>query len=160
MTDIKKITVDWNEYWSYDAGVDIKKNFFATGTTGGIIDDENSIFHDKLLWDVFIHSMAIGRHYNERTPLVKHSNSLPVKYLKIEQISMILGVVFSLDGKEKGEEKIDLSILNEPRQIQTICQEYANAGVERLIEFEKIRDSDNPISEYEKSFKMLLEEKK
>ena len=90
------------------------------------------------------------RYYNERKPLVKRSNTIPVQYLKFEQISAILGVVFSLDGKES-EPKIDLSILNDPKQIRTICEEYANAGVERLIEFEKIRDSDNPISEYEKS---------
>ena len=115
-----------------------------------------SIFHGKLQWDVFITSMSIGRYYNERKPLVKRSNSIPVKYMKFEQISAVLGVVFSLDGKES-EPKIDLSILNDPKQIRTICEEYANAGVERLMEFEKIKDPDNPISEYEKSLKQFLE---
>ena len=160
MTDIRKITLDWNKFWSYDVGVDEKKTFFAKGSGAGVVDDSNSIFYEKLLWDIFIHSMAIGRHYNERRPIVKPSSSIPVEYLKMDQISMILGVVFSLDGKEKGDPKIDLSILNDPKEIQTICEEYANAGVERLMEHEKTRDSDNPISEYEKSFKMLLEEKK
>ena len=156
MTDVRKITSDWDEYWSYDTGVDVKKNFFAYKVGTGIIEDSNSIFYRKLQWDVFITSMSIGRYYNERKPLVKRSNSMPVKYLKIEQISTILGVVFSLDGKEN-DPKIDLSILNDSKQIRTICEEYANAGVERLIEFEKIRDPDNPISEYEKHLKQFLE---
>ena len=157
MTDVRKITADWDEYWSYDSGNDAKKNFFAKGVATGIVEDENSIFYGKLQWDVFIYSMAIGIHFDERKPLVKRSQAIPVKYLKIEQISSILGVIFSLDGKKPNHPKIDLSILNNPKEIRTICEEYANGGVERLMEFEKLRDNDNTISEYEKSLKKFLE---
>ena len=40
MTDIRKITSDWNEYWSYDTGDDAKKRFFAKGTDSSIVEDE------------------------------------------------------------------------------------------------------------------------
>ena len=67
MTDIsRKVTSDWDEYWSYDSGNDVKKNFFAYKVGTGIIEDSNSIFYKTSQWDVFITSMSIGRYYNER----------------------------------------------------------------------------------------------
>ena len=157
MTDVRKIIADWNEYWSYDAGDETKKNFFAKGVEKGVVDDRNSMFYKKIQWDVFLYSMAIGKHLEMkeggkggRKPLSKRADAMPVKYLKIEQISTILGVVFSLDD-------VDLSILNNPREIRNICEEYANAGVEELIRMEKTKDSDNPLSEYEKNMRQFLD---
>jgi len=157
MTDIRKIISDWDEYWSYDKGDEAKKRFFAKGTDSSVVEDENSMFHNKLQWDVFLYSMAIGRYLEikqggkgGRKPLSKRTDAMPVKYLKIEQISIILGVVFSLDD-------VDLSILNNPREIRDICEEYANAGVEELIRMEKTKDNDNPLSEYEKELRQFLD---
>ena len=159
MTDARKILADWPEYWSYDAGVEEKKDFFVRGVAKGVVDDPNALFYKKIQWDVFLYSMAIGRDLEMkqggkggRKPLSKRADAMPVKYLKIEQISRILGVVFSLDD-------VDLSILNNPREIRDICEQYANTGVEELLRMEKTRDDKNPLSEYEKSMRHFLENK-
>ena len=96
--------------------------------------------------------MAIGKHKEARKPLVKPSKSIPVDFIKENHIVSMLGVAFSDDS-------IGLEILQNPKELRVICEEYANGGIEFLIEMKKLRDHDNPLSEYEKEFFKLLENK-
>ena len=78
----------------------------------------------------------------------------------VQEFSAPPGVVYSpyhvMEGLgiEQG-----LEILQNPKELRVICEEYANGGIEFLIEMKKVRDHDNPLSEYEKEFFKLLENK-
>jgi len=149
---IKKLTYDWDKFFAYDTTNDEKKVFFSKDHLNSAVNDKNSIFYDKLLWDVFIYAMAIGKYTNSRKEFNRKTGTIPIEFAKEEHLYSMLGLVFSLD-------EVDLSILKQPKEIRKICEEYANGGVEKLIEFERIREHDNPISEYENELMKFLKTK-
>ena len=155
---IKKYTYDWDEFWSYDTGNEESKDFFSKDSPYSAANaPEGSFFSDAITWDVFVYAMAIGKFQDgslppgqtSRKPLGKESRSFPIKYAKESHLEAILGLVFSL-------KEVDMSIIKRPRDIKKICEEYANAGAIKLVEFEKTRDPSNPIEDYEKEFLKFL----
>ena len=148
----KRLTYDWPRDFSYDSGDESKLKFYHTDIDNEdcILKNKDSIFFGKTQWDIFVCAMAVGKKYNLSKPLKKRSNSIPVANAKDEHIVQILSVVFSEDG-------VELPILQTPDKIRVICEEYANGGIEELIEWQNMGDSLNPWSEYqkelEKSFK-------
>ena len=150
---IKKITYDWDKFFAYDTSNEEHKLFYSQSHPTSAVNDKHSIFYGKLLWDVFTYAMAIGKYTNSRKEFNRKTGTIPIEYAKEQHLYSMLGLVFSL--KEVG-----LSILKQPKEIRKICEEYANGGVEKLIEFERTRDPDNPISEYEKEFMKFLKTKK
>ena len=154
----RKYTYDWDEFWSYDTGNEEIKNFFSRDSPYSAVNaPAGSFFHKTLVWDVFVYAMAIGKFQDSllpqgqtnRKPLGKESRSFPIKYAKESHLEAILGLVFSL-------KEVDMSIIKRPKDIKKICEEYANAGAEKLMQFEKTRDHRNPISDYEKEFLNFL----
>jgi len=145
----KSLTYDWPRDFSYDSGNLSVNNFYHTDSDTCILKDDKSIFYGKTQWDIFVCAMAIGKKYNLSKPLKKRSNSIPVQNAKPEHIVQILSVAFS-------EEDTELSILQDPILIRQICEDYANGGVEELIEWRQSYDPENPLSEYEKEFFKLL----
>ena len=149
---IKKLTYDWDEFFSYDTSDENKKIFFSKEHPNSAVKDKNSIFYDKLLWDVFTYSMAIGRYVNHNPPFSRKGGTIPIDAAKEHHLYSMLGLVFSLP-------KVDIQILKQPTEIRKICEDYANGGVEKLIEFERTRENDNPISEYETALMEFLKTK-
>ena len=141
----KKLTYDWSRDFSYDSGDESKLKFYHTDKDNPhcIMKDEKSIFFGKTQWDVFVCAMAVGKKYNLSKPLKKRSKSIPVANANSEHIVQILSLIFSEDG-------VELPILQTPDKIKTICEEYANGGVEELIQWHNMGDSLNPWSEYQK----------
>ena len=135
---IKKITYDWDKFFAYDTSNEEHKLFYSQSHPTSAVNDKHSIFYGKLLWDVFTYAMAIGKYTNSRKEFNRKTGTIPIEYAKEQHLYSMLGLVFSL--KEVG-----LSILKQPKEIRKICEEYANGGVEKLIEFERTRDPDNPI---------------
>ena len=159
---IKKYTYDWDEFWSYDTGNDESKDFFSKDSPYSAVNaPETSFFSDAITWDVFVYAMAIGKFQDGllpqgetcRKPLKKSSRSFPLKWAKEHHLNAILGLVFSL-------KEVDMSIIKRPRDIKKICEEYANAGAIKLVEFEKTRDPGNPIEDYEKELLKFLDKSK
>lgn len=145
------LTINWLKNFSYEASDSEKdkKEFFSQDHPHSTLNDENSIFKGKIAWDVFVCAMAIGKKLNIRKPLKKRSNSIPVSAAKENHIIAILGLIFSM-------EDADLDMLNEPDEIRNICEEYANAGAEVLLEWKMNSTSDDPLSEIKKEFKKYL----
>ena len=159
---IKKYTYDWDEFWSYDTGNEEVKDFFSKDSPYSAVNaPETSFFSDAITWDVFVYAMAIGKFQDgslppgqtSRKPLGKESRSFPIKYAKESHLEAILGLVFSL-------KEVDMSIIKRPGEIRKICEEYANAGAIKLVEFEKTRDPGNPIEDYEKELLKFLDKSK
>ena len=156
---IKKITADWDEYWSYDTANDSKKIFFSRDSPTSAVNTVGSFFHNKLLWEVFVYAMAIVKYLYDksegegRQPFKQTRGTIPIAYTKEEHLHAILGLVFSL-------KETDMSIINRPGDIRKICEEYANGGVEKLIEFEENRDASNPVLTYEKELFEFLNKSK
>jgi len=146
----RKLTYDWEPHFSYDKNDEEVVSFYSVDKPESATNDIGSIFYKKTLWDIFVCAMAIGKHKEARKPLVKPSKSIPVDFIKESHIVSMLGVAFSDDS-------IGLEILQNPKELRVICEEYANGGIEFLIEMKKLRDHDNPLSEYEKEFFKLLE---
>ena len=152
----KSLTYDWERDFSYDSSVDSNGlapvlKFYHTDKENEacILRNKDSIFFGKTQWDIFTCAMAVGKKYNLRKPLKKRSNSIPVANAREEHIVQVLSVAFSEDDG-------DLSILQNPEKIRTICEEYANGGVLELIEWHTMGDSLNPWSEYEKELEKLF----
>lgn len=148
----KKLTYDWESHFSYDKDDEEIILFYSIDKPESAVNDIGSIFYKKTLWDVFTCAMAIGKFKNDRKPLVKRSNSIPVEYLKENHLVAMIGVAFA-------DENVGLEILQNPKELRIICEEYANAGIHYLIEMKKLRDHDNTYSEDEKEFFKLLETK-
>ena len=147
----KKLTYDWPRDFSYDSGDPKKLAFYHTEKENlqCVLRNEHSIFFGKTQWDVFVCAMAVGKKYNLRKPLKNRSNSIPVGNANSEHIVQILSVVFSEDG-------VELPILETPEKIRIICEEYANGGVEELMEWQEMGDETDPWSEYGKELDKLF----
>jgi hypothetical protein len=150
---IKKLTYDWDKYFAYDVSNEDHKIFYSQNHPNSAVNDKNSFFYGKILWDVFIYAMAIGKYTNNRKEFSRKTGTIPIEYAKEQHLYSMIGLIFSLSD-------VDLSILRQPKEIRKICEEYANGGVDVLIEFERTRSPDNPISEYEKQFLKFLKNKK
>ena len=148
----RKLTYDWEPYFSYDKTDDEVVSFYSADRPESATNDAGSIFYKKTLWDIFVYAMAIGKSKELRKQLVKPSRTIPVDAIKEHHIVSMLGVAFS-------DESIGLEILQNPKDLRIICEEYANGGIDFLIEMKKLRDHDNPLSELEKEFFKLLENK-
>jgi hypothetical protein len=146
----RKLTYDWEPHFSYDKTDDEVVSFYSADRPESATNDAGSIFYKKTLWDIFVYAMAIGKSKEARKQLVKPSRTIPVDAIKEHHIVSMLGVAFS-------DESIGLEILQNPKDLRIICEEYANGGIDFLIEMKKLRDYDNPLSELEKEFFKLLE---
>jgi hypothetical protein len=150
---VRKLTYDWEKYFAYDSSDTEVEEFFSKDKPNSAVNDENSIFYKKILWDVFVYAMAVGRYIGTPKPFTRKTGTIPIEFAKEHHVVAILGVVFSIND-------IDLSILKQPKEIRNICESYANAGVEKLIEFKKTREHNNPLSEYESEFLKFLKQNK
>ena len=153
---IRSITYDWDEHWGYDTSDPDKKIFLSQTHPDSATNSKNSMFYGKINWDVFLYAMAIGRNEGLRKPFSSKGPTLPIDALKPRHLYSIIGLIFSL-GNQKNEEKVEIDILKRPKEIRKICEEYANGGLERLIEFHKQRDPTAPLEVYENEFLKFIE---
>ena len=131
----RKLTYDWEPQFSYDKNDEEVVSFYSVDKPESATNDIGSIFYKKTLWDIFVCAMAIGKHKEARKPLVKPSKSIPVDFIKENHIVSMLGVAFSDDS-------IGLEILQNPKELRVICEEYANAGFQEVYHIIRTNDID------------------
>lgn len=148
------ITVGWGDF-SYEKGKKGKEKethpiaiFYSQSEDNSALKKEESIFYQKTAWDIFVCAMAIGIKMNKRKKIESKSSTIP--------ISAIHGRIIPILGAILGMEDVDLEILNDPTQIRTICEEYANGGIELLMDWMNNHDPDDPLSELKKRLESII----
>ena len=103
---------------------------------------KSSMFYGLRQWDIFRYSLALGVHYGKELDFKRVSAHIPTEWLHDKDIVAIFAAAFS-------SKDISLEILQDPKKIQTICENIANYGVRKLIEINSQIDMSNPVKEYE-----------
>lgn len=150
-TIIKQITADWPGNLSYDKSDDKIKAFYSESE--GATTKRGSIFFGKRLLDIFIFAMALGKQSGVRTPLKSKSQTMPVTSLRQDEVWLMTCVALV-------EPKSDLDIFAKPKDIVTICEEYANTGIKRLIAIDARASPSDPLGPYEELLEKHLQKLK
>ena len=129
-----------------DSDVD---DFYSTVRDKSPLHTKSSMFHGLRQWDVFRYSLSLGMYYEKELDFKRKSAHIPTEHLHDQDIVAIFSAVFSLKDN-------DLSLLHEPKKIQTICENYANYGVRKLMEINSQVEMTNPISEYESLLNKII----
>ena len=136
----------------YDVGDPDVNNFYSKIENKSPLHTKSSMFHGLRQWDLFRYSLSLGVHYGKELDFKRKTANIPTEYIHDKDIVAIFSAVFSLKDN-------DLSILHEPKKIQTICENYANYGVRKLMEMNSQVEMANPISEYESQIKKVIANK-
>lgn len=151
-TIIKQITADWPPNLSYDKSDEKIRAFYSE--SDGATKRKGSIFYGKNLLDIFILAMAIGKYSSGvGTKLKSKSSSMPVKSLREEDMWLMVCVALT-------EGKNDIDIFTRPKDIVTICEQYANTGIKKLIAIDARASAADPLGPYEELLKLHLQKPK
>ena len=149
----RKFTAGWPKV-GYDGENDAIKNFYAKYS--GKTKDRTSFFASKKLADIFIFAMTLGKKEGIKKPYEKKSDrkeSIDFEYIaqQPEYVWMMIAIAIE-------ESNGDLEIFRDPQtKIIKVCEEYANYGIELLINMEDQNKTSDPYAGYEKKFDELLE---
>ncbi len=150
----KKLTAGWPKV-GYDGENDKIRDFYSRAS--GKTKNRTSFFASKKLADIFIFSMALGKKENIKKPYDKKSDrkdSIDFEY--IAQNPDYLWMMIAIAIEESGG---DLEIFRDPQtRIINVCEEYANHGIELLMDIESRNSASDRYAGYEERFKDLLEE--
>jgi len=148
-TKPKRLITYWPEYLSYETS-DKQINEYYSNEKGAITRPV-SFFHKKKLSDIFLYAMSIGKELEERTPLKQRSNSIPKTAFHEDEVWLMIATVMSV-------QPANLHMLENEnaREIAKICEEYANAGIHKLITLD-MHTAGDKLRPFEQDFKKLLE---
>jgi hypothetical protein len=139
--NLKKIVADWPEFLSYDNSDEKIKSFYSEHA--GEKTKKSSIFYEKRLLDIFLLAMAIGKQSGGgRLKLASKSRTMPRNALTEEEIWIMTCVAFE-------EKEGDLNVLSDPKELVNICEEYANAGIRKLMALDYGSSITDPLEQYE-----------
>ena len=136
----------------YDVQDSDVNNFYSTIENKSPLSTKSSMFNGLRQWDIFRYSLSLGVYYEKELDFKRVSANIPTEWLHDQDIVAIFSAVFSL--KEN-----NLSILNEPKKIQTICENFANYGIRKLMDINSQVEMANPISEYESLLNKIITSK-
>ena len=121
---VSRIAVEWPPYLSYDKSRgDVDK--FYDGTNGAI-KSRDSIFYNRRLIDIFLLALAVGKQIKSRRKLKKPSITLSRDALTPTEIWMMCSVVLA-------DSEADLETVADPKTIVRVCEEYANGGIDIVM---------------------------
>ncbi len=103
---------------------------------------KSSMFFGLRQWDIFRYSLALGVYHKKDLDFKRVSANIPTDWLHDQDIIAMFAAVFS-------SKDVSLEILQDPKKIQIMCENFANYGVRKLIEINSQIDMGNPIKEYE-----------
>lgn len=146
---------NWPESISYPSGSDENWGKVAIfySTKNGAISQEGSLFYRKdertRLLDIFMMAMSIGKNRDiflpwEELKGVKAQPNMPKSALREHEIWLMTSVAISHTKST--------NVVNDPKQIVSICEGYANGGISLLMSW----DSKKNIEEYEKELLDLI----
>ena len=146
--DLGAITGNWGKNISYDGKDDRVKDYF--GGARKAVNNPSSFFYGKTALDVFQLAMAVGKYYGARKPLVSPKQNLPKNSLTEKQTWAMIAVALA-------EDESDIFTLKDGNQIYRICEEYANGGIEMIIDWDEGGSTTNTIKQYLDKFSEFLE---
>ncbi len=131
----RRLIADWPDYLSYDKSDKQVVDYF--NSESGAIKRSESFFYEKHLSDIFLYAMAIGKTLDERKPLKQRSISIPKSVFLEDEVWVMISVAMST-------KEADLHTLEnqKEKEIARICEEYANAGIYRLIALDRQTGGD------------------
>lgn len=106
-----------------------------------LVDDPHSIFYKHTKSQVYIIAAAWGFYYNLRAPIEGKKQQLFVSTTFSSDNSRLLWILKSLGVYAKG-----IDSLRDSGSMATLCDEYANAGIDELHKIHK--ESDNEQRDY------------
>lgn len=145
-----QLPIGWfSKNFYYDVNdVDVN-NFYSQNENKSPIVTSTSIFYQKRLWDIFRYSLALGVHDERQLDFKRSSATIPTDHMHDQDIVAIFAAVFSVKD-------VNLEILQEPKKIQTICENFANYGVRKLMLINSQVDPANPIMAYESQLNEII----
>ncbi|MFN4337404.1 MAG: hypothetical protein ACK4FV_07535, partial [Candidatus Nitrosocaldus sp.] len=81
---------------------------------------------DAPMKSVFLYSLALGWSTKQRIPLKKRNRSIPSRLFTPEEKWLLYAIAFV--------ETNDINIILDKRKVVEIAEEYANGGIDRLVE--------------------------
>lgn len=116
-----------------------------------LVDDPHSIFYKHNKSQVYIIAAAYGFHYNLRTPIEGKKQQLFVSTTFSSDNSRLIWILKSLGIHVDGIESLKNS-----SKMASLCDEYANAGIDELYRIHK--DSDDEPRDYAREMIDILKE--
>ncbi len=127
----------------YDVEDEEVKNFYSKIENKSPLFTKSSMFYGLRQWDIFRYSLALGVQDGCKELDFKRVNAnIPTDHLHDQDIVAMFAAIMS-------KENVNLEILQDPKKVQTTCENIANYGVRKLIEINSQVDMSNPIKEYE-----------
>jgi len=150
----KKIVAGWPKV-GYD-GSNSKVLSFYTKTSRKI-KTRTSMFEHKRLVDIFIFAMTLGKNAGIKKPYAKKSarrETLDMEYFATQPEHLWMMIAIAIE-----ESNGDLTIFQYPKEkIIDVCEQYANYGIDLLMDMEEDASTSEPFLGYERKFEELLGE--
>ena len=148
----RQLTAVWPKV-GYDGEDDAIRNFYSKNI--GKTKDRTSFFASKKLADIFIFAMTLGKNEGVRKPYEKkkdRKDSIDFEYISQQPEYLWMMIAVAIEESDG-----DLGIFKDPQtRIIDVCEEYANYGIELLMNMEKESTATDPYAGYEKKFRELL----
>jgi len=126
----------------YDVDDTEVNDFYSKIENKSPISTKSSMFYGLRQWDIFRYSLSLGVHYGKELDFKRAAAHIPTEWLHDKDIVAMFAAAFS-------SKDVSLEILQDPKKIQTICENFANYGVRKLMEINSQIDMGNPVKEYE-----------
>ena len=146
--DLGAITGNWGKNISYDGKVDRVADYF--GGAHKAKNNPSSYFYEKDALDIFLLARAVGKYYGARKKLEVKKSNLPKNSLTQNQTWAMIAVALA-------EDESDIFTLKDGNQIYKICEEYANGGIEMIIDWDESGSTTNTIKQFLDKFSEFLE---
>ena len=146
--DLGAITGNWGKNLSYEGKDDRVKDYF--GAARKAINNPSSFFYGKTALDIFQLAMAVGKYYGVRKTIVDKKQNLPKNSLTEKQTWAMIAVALA-------EDESDIFTLKDGNQIYRICEEYANGGIEMIIDWDEGGSTTNTTKQFLDKFAEFLE---
>ena len=150
----RKLIAGWPKV-GYDGENENIRNFYAR--MSGTIKDRKSFFVHKKLADVFIFALALGKNAGIKKPYEKKSDRRDT--IDMEYFASTPEYVWMMIATAIEESNGDLRIFEDPKtRIIDVCEQYANYGIQLLMDMERRASTSDPYIGYEEKFKDLLKQ--
>ena len=146
--DLGAITGNWGKNISYDGKEPRIAEYF--GGARKAINNPSSFFYQKTALDIFLLAMAVGKHYGIRKKIENARQNLPKNSLTDKQTWAMIATALA-------EEKSDIMTLKDGSQIYKICEEYANGGIDEVIDWDEGGSTTNTIKQFLDKFDEFLD---
>jgi hypothetical protein len=152
--DLGAITGNWAKNIAFEgkADKDGKRRIADYYSQQGAVKSPSSFFYEKNALDIFLLAMAVGKSYGIRTKLVKKALNLPKNSLTEKQTWAMIAVALA-------EDESDIFTLKNGTEIYRICEEYANGGIEQVIDWDIGGVTGDTNRQFREKFEEFLQDK-